>query len=444
MIDPRVADAVARLEEAQVQHVHLQFVDLFGTVNSVNIPASRFAEVCEHGAWFDGSAIEGFARVLESDMYLVPDPATMTASPGERRTASGSAMRVLCHIRTPDGDPFPGDTRALLAEQLHRAADLGFAYHVSSEVEFFLFALEDGGRPTPSDRAGYFDETLGSGARAREELVTILGRLGVQVESSHHEVAPGQHEVDIVFQDALVGADAVILLRLAARAVAEAHGLRASFMPKPLRGLSGSGLHTHQGLLGLRDGANLFFEEGDRYHLSPLARHFIAGQLEHAPALAAVTAPTVNSYKRLVPGYEAPTDVTWAHSNRSALIRVPRVSAAEPSTARVELRCPDSSCNPYLAFAAMLAAGLDGIERELPLSSPLEEQGYDLDPEAMESRYVRALPASLSDALTALGADEVIADALGGQLVERLTEAKRLEWQEYSSHVTDWETARYL
>ncbi len=444
MIEDGVAACVRRLAEAHTQHVHLQFVDLFGTVNSVNIPASRFAEVCEHGAWFDGSAIEGFARVLESDMYLVPDPSTMTEAPWELRAAPEAVMRVLCHIRTPEGDLFPGDTRALLAEQLHRAADLGFAYHVSSEVEFYLFGPDIGGRPSLSDHAGYFDETLDAGAHAREELVSMLGRLGVLVESSHHEVAPGQHEVDIAFQDALAGADAIILLRLTARAVAESHVLRASFMPKPLRGLSGSGLHTHQGLLRLDDGANLFFDQQDRYRLSPLARHFIAGQLEHAPALAAVTAPSVNSYKRLVPGYEAPTDVTWAHSNRSALVRVPRASAADAGSARVELRCPDLSCNPYLAFAAMLAAGLDGIERELPLGPPLEEQGYDLDPEATESRYVRALPSSLSEAVTALASDEVIADALGGELVERIAEAKRLEWQEFATHVTDWEMTRYL
>ena len=440
---PAVAAAVRRLEEAGARHVQLQFVDLFGTVNCVNVPASRFPEVCERGAWFDGSSIEGFARVLESDMYLVPDPATLTAVPWET-AAGGTVMRAFCHVRTPEGEIFSGDTRAVLADQLQRAADLGFAYHTGCEVEFFLFDMTEGGRPRPSDTASYFDDTLDAGARARDQLVATLLQLGIDVDSSHHEVAGGQHEIDLATQGALAAADAVVLLRVAARAVAGAHGLRASFMPKPFAGVSGSGLHTHQELLREGDGTNLFFDAEDRYHLSPVARHFIAGQLEHAPALAAVTAPVVNSYKRLVAGYEAPAQITWAHNNRSALIRVPRVSPAEGTDARVELRCPDAACNPYLAFSAMLAAGLDGIERELPLPPPLEEQAYEFDPEAVESRYVRSLPSSLGEAVTALVNDEVIVDALGGELVQRLAEAKRLEWQQFSAHVTDWELDRYL
>jgi glutamine synthetase len=444
MIEPlTVAAAVHRLEEAQARHVQLQFVDLFGTVNCVNVPAARFAEVCQRGEWFDGSAIEGFARVLESDMYLVPDPSTLTAVPWDAAGA-GTLMRVFCHVRTPEGDIFSGDTRAVLADQLQRATDLGFAYHVGCEVEFFLFDLAEGGRPRSSDTASYFDDTLDAGARARDQLVASLVDLGIDVGSSHHEVAGGQHEIDLATQGALAAADAVVLLRIAARAVAGAHGLRASFMPKPLTGVSGSGLHTHQELLRAGDGANMFFDAAARDHLSPVARHFIAGQLEHAPALAAVTSPVVNSYKRLIAGYEAPAQVTWAHNNRSALIRVPRVGLAESTDARVELRCPDSACNPYLAFSAMLAAGLDGIERELPLPPPLEEQAYEFDPEAVESRYVRSLPSSLNEAVAALVNDEVIVDALGGELVGRLAEAKRLEWQEFAAHVTDWELNRYL
>jgi len=444
MIEPDdIAASVRRIEQSGTRHVQLQFVDLFSTVNCVDVPASRFAAVCERGAWFDGSAIEGAARVLESDMYLVPDPATLTAVPWDA-AATGPVMRVFCNVRTPEGDVFSGDTRAVLADQLQRAADLGFAYHVGCEVEFFLFDMAGGDRPRLSDTASYFDDTLDAGARVRAELVATLVELGTGVESSHHEVAGGQHEVDLATQGALAAADAVVLLRVAARALAPAHGLRASFMPKPLAGLSGSGLHTHQELLRPGDGANLFFDAADRYHLSPLARHFIAGQLEHAPALAAITAPVVNSYKRLVAGYEAPSHVTWAHSNRSALIRVPRVSQAESTDTRVELRCPDAACNPYLAFSAMLAAGLDGIERQLPLPPPLEEQAYEFDPEAVESRYVRSLPSSLGEAVSALVADDVIVDALGGELVERLAEAKRLEWQEFSAHVTDWELTRYL
>jgi glutamine synthetase len=438
-----MAACVRRIEEAHARHVQLQFVDLFGTIKSVSVPAARFAEVCEKGAWFDGSAMEGFARVIENDMYLAPDPATLTAIPWERDGAGG-VMRVFCHVRTPEGEVFSGDTRAVLAEQLRRAADVGFDYHVGCEIEFFLFDGTGAPRPHPSDPASYFDETTGTGARVREQLVATLDTLGIRVESSHHEVAPGQHEIDLASQGALSAADAVVLLRAAARTVAEAHGLRASFMPKPLTGQSGSGLHTHQELISLSSGANLFFGRDDRYRLSALACHFIAGQLEHAPALAAVTAPLVNSYKRLVSGYEAPTHITWAHSNRSALIRVPWVSRSDLASTRVELRCPDASCNPYLAFSAMLAAGLDGIERELPLHPPLEEQAYDFDPEAVESRYVRALPESLGESIAALVSDDVIVDALGGELVERLAEAKRLEWQQFAAHVTDWELDRYL
>ena len=438
-----VAAAVHRLEQVGARRLQLQFIDLFGTVNCVNVPASRFAEVCERGAWFDGSAIEGFARVLESDMYLVPDPMTLTAVPWEVADG-GPVMRVFCHLRTPEGEIFTGDTRAVLAGQLQRAADLGFAYHVGCEVEFFLFDLAEGGRPRSSDTASYFDDTLDAGTRARDQLVTTLLELGIKVDSSHHEVAGGQHEIDLASQGALAAADAVLLLRGAARAMAGTHGLRASFMPKPLAGVSGSGLHTHQTLLSASHGANLFFDADDPYHLSPIARHFIAGQLEHAPALAAVTNPVVNSYKRLLAGYEAPAQVTWAHNNRSALIRVPRVSPAEGTDARVELRCPDAACNPHLAFSAMLAAGLDGIERELPLRPALEEQAYEFDPEAVESRYVRSLPSSLSEAVTALVGDDVIVDALGSELVERLAEAKRLEWQQFAAHVTDWELDRYL
>jgi len=307
-----VAAAVHRLEQMGARRLQLQFVDLFGTVNCVNVPASRFAEVCERGAWFDGSAIEGFARVLESDMYLVPDPATLTAVTWEAADG-GPVMRVFCHLRTPEGEIFSGDTRAVLAGQLQRAADLGFAYHVGCEVEFFLFDLAEGGRPRSSDTASYFDDTLDAGTRARDQLVATLLELASTstaatmrwpAVSTRSTWPPGCSRRRRRRPPAPV----------AARALAGTHGLRASFMPKPLTGVSGSGLHTHQALLRASDGANLFFDADDRYHLSPIARHFIAGQLEHAPALAAVTAPVVNSYKRLIAGYEAPAQVTWAHT----------------------------------------------------------------------------------------------------------------------------------
>jgi glutamine synthetase len=433
--------ALERLERWKARQVHLQFVDIFGVLKSVTVPVARFASVVEHGEWFDGSAIDGFARVLEDDMYLTPDLATMAPVAWESSDGNGVA-RVMCDVLTPDGEPSPGDTRAVLRRLLEEADGQGLGYHVASEVEFFLFD-GDAARPCAVDRAGYFDQSRDHGAGVREEIVDAVASLGVAVEGGHHEVAFGQHEIDIAFQPALAVADGIVLLRFAARAIAARHGVRASFMPKPLDESSGSGMHTHQGIVDARDGANLFTDPADRYGLSRLARAFIAGQLEHAPALAALTSPLVNSYKRLVSGYEAPTHVTWAHRSRSALIRVPRVSRSDAQATRVELRCPDPACNPYLAFAGMLAAGLDGVERELTAPPPLEEEEYEVGP-STERRYVRALPGSLSEALDALVADDVLVDQLGSRLVDRFVEAKRLEWEQYRSHVTDWEVERYL
>ncbi len=433
--------ALDRLGRWRVRHVHLQFVDLFGVLKSVTVPASRFTDVVEHGEWFDGSSVDGFARVLEDDMYLAPDLSTLHDVPWELRDGNGAA-RVMCSVLTPDGEHSPGDTRAVLRRLLGAAAGEGLEFHVAPEVEFFLFAAGTGA-PVPGDQAGYFDQSRDVSAAVREELVDALQTMGVQVDGGHHEVSPGQHEVDITFQPALAAADAVVLLRYTARAVAERHGLRPSFMPKPLATSSGSGMHTHQGITERGGARNLFHEASDRYGLSVLARQFVAGQLHHAAALAAVTAPLVNSYKRLVSGYEAPTHISWAHSSRSALIRVPRVSRRDAQATRVELRCPDTSCNPYLAFAAMLAAGLDGVERGLELAPPMEEEAFDIE-QAAEKRYVRALPASLHESLEALVADDVIVDALGGRMVERFVEAKRLEWEQFRGHVTDWELERYL
>ncbi|MBV8195624.1 MAG: glutamine synthetase, partial [Candidatus Dormibacteraeota bacterium] len=321
----------------------------------------------------------------------------------------------------------------------------GFSYGVAPEDEFFLFdAQADGGAPRVTDSAGYFDQARDAWSGVREAAVSALQSIGVDVEGSHHEAAFGQHEIDIAFQPAVAAADAVVLLRQITRVAAQEHGLRASFMPKPLDGLNGSGMHTHQALLAPGSLHNLFYESDSAYGLSVLARHFIAGQLEHAAALAAITAPLVNSYKRLISGFEAPTVVSWAHSSRSALLRVPRVGRAESETTRVELRCPDPSCNPYLAFAAMLAAGLDGVKRELPLAPADEEQANVIDPAAAAHHYVRSLPSSLREALTGLTEDAVIREALGEQMVDRIVEAKLIEWEDFRAHVSGWELERYL
>jgi glutamine synthetase len=417
--DPQLAErALASLETLGAKYVLLQFVDLFGVLKSVSLPARRFLGVIEHGEWFDGSSVDGFARVLENDMYLAPDLSTFRLTPGGLEGSPGEA-RVMCNLRCPDGELSAGDSRAVLQRAVDGLRDAGIEYHVAAEVEFFLFGAANGPRPTPSDRAGYFDQTRDTGAAIREEIVEALQAQGVEVEGSHHEVSPGQHEVDLAFQPALLAADAVVLLRDAVRVVAARHGIRASFMPKPLDGASGSGMHTHQGLLE-PGGRNLF------------------------PAIAAVSASTVNSNKRLVPGFEAPTHICWAHSSRAALVRVPHVSRAEAQATRVELRCPDPSCNPYLAFAAMLVAGMDGVERQLPLPPPLEEEDRIDAGLCAERRFVASLPGSLVEAVDALREDDAIVEDLGSTLVERFVEAKRIEWELYRAHVSDWELDRYL
>lgn len=437
-VEQRAVDLVLT---SGARYVQLRFVDLFGVLKSVNVPSTRFGEVLHRGEWFDGSSVDGFARVLEDDMYLMPDLSTLRMLPFE--SDGNPAVSVLCRLLTPDGEVSVGDSREVLRRVVERARAAGFDYHVGAEVEFFLFDA-DSTPPVPADHGGYFDEARDGSAGVRETIVDSLQSLGVPIDGSHHEVAFGQHEIDVGFQPAVAAADAVVLLRHTARQVALQHGLRASFMPKPLGDVNGSGMHTHQGLVDPARGSNLFHDAEDRYRLSAVARHFIAGQLEHAAAVVAVTSPLVNSYKRLVSGYEAPSNVSWAHSNRSALVRVPRASRTDAGATRVELRCPDPSCNPYLAFAAMLAAGLDGIENQLPLAPPDEEQTHQPDADAWAKKYVRALPTSLREALQALQDDDVLSDALGADVVQRFVEAKSIEWAQYRAHVSDWEVERYL
>lgn len=447
--DPGQVDgAMAALLEGGVRSLHLQFVDLFGVLKSVSVPVRRFTDVAANGEWFDGSAVDGFARVLERDMYLLPDLSTLRLIPWERDGTGTAIARVMCSLLTPTGEASPGDSRAVLQRVVQRAAEMNLDYHLAPEVEFFLFSAASDGetlrQPTATDAAGYFDQTRDTGADVREEIVDSLTDLDVEVEGSHHEVAGGQHEVDIALQRALPAADAVVLLRHTARAVGQRHGMRASFMPKPLAHANGSGMHTHQAMQAHGTDEDLFHSGDDKFGLSAMARHFIAGQLHHARALSALTSPLVNSYKRLISGYEAPTHVSWAHSSRAAMIRVPQMRGGAAAPTRVELRSPDASCNPYLAFAAMLATGLDGVSEELPLAPPMEEQGFDLEPGSTERRYVRSLPGSLVEAIDALLEDDVLRDALGAVMVERFVEAKRIEWEQYRAHVTDWEIERYL
>jgi glutamine synthetase len=439
-------EILARVKEEEVKFISLQFTDVTGTVKSVDIPVSRLETALDDGIWFDGSSVEGFARIQESDMRLVPDVDTFAVlpwTPIELRRA-----RIFCEIFQPDGKPFPGDPRGTLKQMLSRVSERGWKYNVGPEPEFFLFRGVNGHEnihPVPHDVGGYFDFSANDDAvRVRTELMDALEGMGLEVETGHHEVALGQHEIDFRFDDALYTADNVLTLKYTVKAIAAQHGLIASFMPKPIFGINGSGMHVHQSLFDF-EGNNLFADPKDDFHLSPIAYHFIAGQLTHARALAAVVAPTVNSYKRLVPGYEAPVYVGWAQINRSALIRIPRWSPGRDNSTRAELRFPDPSSNPYLAFITMLAAALDGIDKELECPKPLNNVNvYELTADERSGLGVTELPGSLEEALQALEADPVVRASLGTVIYEAFVRAKREEIEEYHMTVTDWEVERYL
>ncbi len=437
-------DLLKRVREDNVKFISLQFTDVVGTVKSVDMPVQQLPEALENGIWFDGSSVEGFARIQESDMHLRPDIDTYAVlpwSPIELRRA-----RLFCDIYQPDGTPFAGDPRGTLKRILAKLKERGWTYNVGPEPEFFLFKPNNGGvHPVPHDVGGYFDFSPHDEAvRVRSELMEALRSMGLEVEVGHHEVAIGQHEIDFRFADALRTADNVLTLKYTVKAIAAQNGLVASFMPKPIFGINGSGMHCHQSLFNA-EGENLFYSDDDEYHLSPIAYGFIAGQLHHARALSAVVAPTVNSYKRLVPGYEAPVYVGWAQINRSALIRIPRFTKGQHKAMRAELRCPDPSCNPYLAFTAMLAAALDGIDRGMTPPDPLNNVNvYHLTPEERAQWNIRELPGSLLEALSELESDSVIKSALGEAIYETFRRAKLEEWDEFRIRVMDWEVERFL
>ncbi len=437
-------DVLVQAKADDIKFISLQFTDILGTIKSITIPIGRLEEALERGVWFDGSSIQGFARIYESDMVLKPDPVTYRVLPWsaeERRRA-----RIICDLYRPDGLPFAGDPRTVLRRVLTRANEKGFIFNTGPELEFFLFK-KDGEFPTqpvPHDVGGYFDFSPRDEAqRVRSDIILALNDMGMEVEASHHEVAAGQHEIDFRYADALTSADNAMTFKYTVKAIAATHGVYATFMPKPMFGINGSGMHTHQSIFDV-DGRNLFFDADDAFKLSKLAYNFIAGQLTHARALAAIVAPTVNSYKRLVPGYEAPAYICWAQINRSALIRIPRYSPGRESSTRAELRCPDPSCNPYLAFAAMLAAGLDGIDKELTAPPPVNEDVYDFDEDDLRERAIGLLPGTLGEALRELASNNVIRDALGEHVYQAFDRAKQAEWDDYRIRVTDWELERYL
>lgn len=440
-------ELLKRVEKDGVKFVSLQFTDVTGAVKSVDIPVQRLPEAIDEGVWFDGSSVEGFARIQESDMHLRLDPATYAVLPwtsAERRRA-----RIFCDIYTPDDKPFEGDPRGTLKQLLEKIAARGWVYNVGPEPEFFLFRKNGDGdktvHPVPHDVGGYFDFSPNDEAvRVRTQLMDALNAMGLEVEVGHHEVALGQHEIDFRFADALRAADNILTLKYTVKAIAAQYGLIASFMPKPIFGINGSGMHCHQSLFDTQ-GNNLFFDPNDEYRLSKLAYAFIAGQLAHARALAAVVAPTVNSYKRLVPGYEAPVYVGWAQQNRSALIRIPRYTEGHDKAVRAEIRFPDPSSNPYLAMTVLLAAALDGIDKGMKPPKPLNNVNvYHLDESDRKRLGVASLPGSLAEALTELEKDKVLQEALGPTTYDAFRRAKWDEWDQFRIRVTDLEVERYL
>jgi len=430
-------------QRSDVGFVDLQFVDILGMVKSVTIPIEQLKRVENHRQWFDGSSIQGFSRTSENDMYLEPDAGTFVVLPWLRN--GQRVARVICDVLTPKKEPFDGDPRYLLRNVLHDAAERGYGFQVSPEMEFFLFdSIKPNEIPVSSDSGSYFDLSKDAGHDIRQQMVIQLEAMGIEVEAGHHEVAPGQQEIDCRMKPGLVSADNIVTLKWVIREVAKQHSLFASFMPKPLTGAFGSGMHLHQILTDIKNGSNLFYSDEDPYKLSKLGRYFVAGQIEHARGMCAIIAPLVNSYKRLVAGYEAPTVINWARENRSAFIRLPETTEDEPEATRVELRAPDPSCNPYLAIAVMLGAGLDGIERELPLPEAVEETILAIEPAHNRKYHTGILPENLKEALDELQTDDVICDILGPHLLQQFLDAKRMEWEDYRIQVSAWELGHYL
>jgi glutamine synthetase len=427
-------------KEQDVKFIRAWFTDILGNLKSVAITVEELGMALEEGIGFDGSSIEGFARIDESDMIAMPDPSTFVVLPWRPRDRKRVA-RIFCDILHPNGDSFEGDPRYILKRNLKRAADLGFTFYVGPELEYFYFADSEG--TTTLDRGGYFDLTpLDAATDLRRETILALEEMGIAVEASHHEVAPSQHEIDLRYTDALTMADNCMTYRLVVKEVAMAQGVYATFMPKPLANENGSGMHVHQSLF--RGERNAFFDPNDKNHLSALCKNYIAGLLRHAREITIVTNQWVNSYKRLVPGYEAPVYLSWALRNRSDLVRVPEYKPGKEHATRMEYRAPDPACNPYLTFAVMLAAGLEGVEKEYPCPEPVEENVFRMSEEEREKRGIEHLPGSLFEAIQEAQKSELLRRCLGDHLFESLIKNKLIEWSDYRRHVTDYEIKRYL
>ncbi|WGT48505.1 glutamine synthetase family protein [Tessaracoccus lacteus] len=427
------------MEERGIRFVRLWFTDVLGSLKSVAIAPAEVEGAIGEGVGFDGSAIEGFARVFESDMVAHPDPSTYQVLPW--RQAGRSTARMLCDIKLPDGSPSYADPRYVLKRAMRRAADMGFTFYIHPEIEFFL--LRSLQPPVPLDDGGYFDHTtLGDGTDFRRDVITMLEQMGISVEFSHHEAAPGQHEIDLRYADALTMADNIMTFRVVVREVAVSQGVHATFMPKPFSQHPGSGMHTHMSLF--EGDTNAFYDASDEYNLSKTAKHFIAGLLRHAPEITAVTNQWVNSYKRLVGGGEAPSFACWGRANRSALIRVPQFTPGKTSSARIEYRAVDSAVNPYLAFALLLNAGLKGVEGEYPLPEETEDEVWRLSDRERQTIGIRELPRNLDNAIRLMEESELVAGTLGEHVYEYFLRNKREEFDAYRKQVTPWELERHI
>lgn len=428
-------------ETENVEFIRLQFTDLFGTLKNVAITKRQLAKALDNKIMFDGSSIEGFARIEESDMYLYPDYDTFEILPF--KPYQGKVARMICDVYKPDGTQLENDPRCILKKVIREAADMGYIFNVGPECEFFLFHMDDNGNPTTisHEKGSYFE--LGPtdlGEDARRDIVLNLEEMGFEVEASHHEVAPAQHEIDFKYGEALETADRIMTYKFTVKTIAKRHGLYASFMPKPKYGMCGSGMHINMSLSD-KNGNNIFEDKNDVNGLSKEAYSFIAGLMEHMRSMSAVTNPIVNSYKRLVPGYEAPTYIAWSATNRSPLVRVP---AAKGAGTRVELRCPDCACNPYLAFAVCLAAGLDGIKRGLVPPKSVQQDIFEMTEKERIEAGITSLPRNLYEAIQEMKKSEFMKNVLGEEVFHKYIVAKRGEWDEYTSQVTDWEIDRYL
>jgi glutamine synthetase len=427
------------VKEHSVKFITLWFTDILGFLKSFTITVEELESALQGGMGFDGSSIEGFARIDESDMVALPDPNTFQLLPW--RPPEHVVARMFCDILKPGGKPFEGDPRYVLKRNLKRAADMGYTFYVGPELEYFYF--QDSKGTQILDEGGYFDMTpLDAATDLRRETVLTLEEMGIGIEYSHHEAATSQHEIDMRYTDALTMADNVMTYRLVAKQIALKHGVYATFMPKPVFGINGSGMHVHQSLF--RDNRNVFFDKSDKYHLSKIAKCYIAGLLKHAPEITAVTNQWVNSYKRLVSGYEAPVYLSWAMRNRADLIRVPEYKPGEEKATRIEFRSPDPACNPYLAFSVMLAAGLEGMEKEYQVPDPVEKNVYEMNEEERGKRGIGSLPASLWEAIQLAERSEVVRKALGDHVFHAFIQNKRIEWDQYRTQVTEYELKKYL